>query len=322
MSPQERFFSPASLRSWLDRLIAGQPVVGPCQRGANTVFAPLTGAGDWQADLLLPKTPAKGLVFPPRRAVGDTTVVPAILWGARPCELQALDLIDRVFLQEPADPVYHQRRLALTTVAFACPQAADTCFCTRVGSHPADRSGADLLLVPVAGGHLATAGTGRGAELLAGAGEPPTAEQLDAGAAFVRACEEEGQAAAPLPATLAALFDSPLWEDLSRGCLSCGVCSFLCPTCHCFDIADERTGKVVFWDCCAFPDFTLMTSGENPRKSPAIRLRNRILHKFDYLVRTVGRRGCVGCGRCVANCPAGLDLVAALAALEAAAAKE
>lgn len=317
MSPTIRFFTKETLDAWLDTLIAGQNVVAPSQRGENAVFAPIARADEWLAGILLPKTPAKSILFPPRRPVGEETVEPVLLWGVRPCDLQALDLIDRVFLnQEPVDEVYKRRREALTSVAFACANPADTCFCTRLASHPADGRGADILVTPVDGGFAAKALTDKGEKLLAGHGAEASPAQIKAHQDFIGTCAEQGKTARQLPEHLIEAFTSNAWEEVSEGCVSCGVCSFLCPTCHCFDICDEGREKVILWDCCAFPDFTLMTSGENPRKNRPARMRQRLLHKFDYLPRTAGKRGCVGCGRCINYCPSGLDILASVEVLE------
>jgi len=98
------------------------------------------------------------------------------------------------------------------------------------------------------------------------------------------------------------------WQEKSLACLDCGVCSFLCPTCHCFDLCDEGGGRKRIWDTCTFPLFTKMTSGENPRELRRERLKNRVFHKFVYFKEIHGEIACVGCGRCLAHCPAGIRI--------------
>jgi ferredoxin len=102
-------------------------------------------------------------------------------------------------------------------------------------------------------------------------------------------------------------------------CIRCGVCTYLCPSCHCFDINDEiesaspfRGTRVRTWDTCQFPDFTMHSSGHNPRPDKASRLRQRLLHKFRYFVETTGQFMCVGCGRCISHCPVGIDIISVL----------
>jgi ferredoxin len=123
-----------------------------------------------------------------------------------------------------------------------------------------------------------------------------------------------------VPAKLKRMFESPFWDDESRSCIRCGICTYLCPTCHCFDINDEvarsqplEGARVRTWDTCQFPDFTMHSSGHNPRGDKASRLRQRIMHKFQYFVERYQDYQCTGCGRCITECPVGIDIVDVLA---------
>jgi ferredoxin len=122
--------------------------------------------------------------------------------------------------------------------------------------------------------------------------------------------------AAKIPAKLKEMFDEFFWDDESPGCIRCGICTYLCPTCHCFDINDEVTSnsplkgkRVRTWDNCQFPDFTMHSSGHNPRPDKASRLRQRIMHKYNYFVERYDEYQCTGCGRCVGKCPVGIDII-------------
>jgi len=112
------------------------------------------------------------------------------------------------------------------------------------------------------------------------------------------------------------MYDDPFWDELHLRCLGCGVCTYLCPTCHCFDIVDEGNGaagqRLRNWDTCQFALFTHHTSGHNPRPTGRERMRQRVMHKFNYFVSNFGDIACVGCGRCVRECPVNLDIRAVI----------
>jgi ferredoxin len=119
-----------------------------------------------------------------------------------------------------------------------------------------------------------------------------------------------------IPGKLEKMFDSNFWNDESLSCIRCGICTYLCPTCHCFDINDETKSnsplegeRVRTWDNCQFPDFTMHSSGHNPRPDRASRLRQRTLHKFQYFTKLHKTYQCIGCGRCVSQCPVGIDII-------------
>ena len=114
-------------------------------------------------------------------------------------------------------------------------------------------------------------------------------------------------------------YDNALWDSLHEKCIGCGTCTFLCPTCHCFDILDEGADKgerIRIWDSCMFPLFTLHASGSNPRPTGKQRFRQRVMHKFKYFVDNNGRAACTGCGRCIEYCPVNLDIRVVLGVIE------
>lgn len=240
------------------------------------------------------------------------------LFGVRPCDARAIQTLDEVFVDgESPDPYYAQRRARVTVLALACRQPMSTCFCRSVGGGPGDGTGADVLAMALEEGLVLRPRTPKGEQLLASAADltkkAPQAATEEA-EAQIRAAEDQVM---PVPMDemarrLREAYESPLWEAAGRKCLGCGTCSYLCPTCYCFDITDEVRGgngrRVRTWDCCAYRLFTLHGSGHNPRPTPRERWRQRIMHKFRYAVENHGHPFCVGCGRCIRNCPASLDL--------------
>jgi sulfhydrogenase subunit beta (sulfur reductase) len=108
-------------------------------------------------------------------------------------------------------------------------------------------------------------------------------------------------------------FDSDFWDEVHFKCIGCTTCTYLCPTCHCFDIYEEEESdksgyRLRLWDSCSLSLFTLHTSGHNPRPSSKERMRQRVMHKFNYFAHNYNEFGCVGCGRCIQNCPVNMDI--------------
>ena len=325
------------LGAWLKELSGRSLVLSPQARGDAVIFAPFAEGVDPVLDRDA-TTPPKQAVFPATeellryRRVKDPTdpgrvdvevsasvsAVETVVFGARPCGARGFLACDRVF-RSPAvsDPCYVARRAKTLFVTVACAAPGNSCFCHWVGSGPADASGSDLLLTPVADGFVVQAVSERGEELM----DSPLLEP--AGEREEEAREVQVAAAKALPAapdisrakdSLMAVFgDMGFWEEVSAKCISCGACTYLCPTCHCFDISDEDRGmsgrRLRTWDNCMSFQFTLEASGHNPRPSKAHRLRNRVGHKFSYYPALHGGAvACCGCGRCVRLCPASVDI--------------
>jgi len=245
-----------------------------------------------------------------------------LVFGARPCDLRALTLLDRVFMGEVVDPYYAARRRNTVLFSLACSHPADGyCFCIMVGGDPFSVENSDALFIDTGESFLVKPITERGVKLL---GDLPDEEvkedeiddiaqrSRDAIRANLLRTGFPGEPIHIEPEKLWDLFDSEIWEEVRLGCIGCGVCSFLCPTCHCFDISDEKSKnggrRIRVWDTCAFPVFTKQASGYNPRPTQRERIRQRVMHKFCYIPENFDILGCVGCGRCVRYCPGGSDI--------------
>ena len=240
-----------------------------------------------------------------------------IIFGMRPCDARALLLLDKVFLEgEYQDSGYQRRRENTIILALGCTHPRSTCFCTSLGGGPFSREGADALLVDIGEAYVVEVLSQKGEELFkrlmlpeADEGSLRLAEQAKEKAkALISSRVRVGEATE----RLAGMFDDAFWDRVHEKCLGCGICTYLCPTCSCFDIVDERTNsggeRIRIWDSCLFPLFTLQASGFNPRPTGRERLRQRVLHKFKYSVDSFGEPSCVGCGRCILSCPVNLDI--------------
>jgi ferredoxin len=276
----------------------------------------------------------KELFFPQREVLftyklnGDGTVKtpersadPRVILGARPCDAAAFPILDKLFTWDYLDSFYLEARENTTIVSVACAEPCASCFCTSLGGSPVGVEGADVLLTPLDDVYHVEAITPRGQQLceqIAPYLEQAQEHHEQARAAF----EEDATSKITKEADTARLtealdFDSPVWETIAQQCIDCGICTFLCPTCHCFDIQDEGNPvegeRVRLWDACTFYNYTKAHAGQ-PRPTHHSRYRQRIMHKFKYYPENFGRMLCVGCGRCISHCPVNIDLTAVLSA--------
>lgn len=254
-----------------------------------------------------------------------------VVFGMKACDIKGVEVLDRVFLSDPIDTFYAARRDHGTIVALACHEPEETCFCKVFGvdaAHPA----ADVAAWMVEDTLYWKPETEKGqklteklADLLEKAEDAESETAVAEEEEKIRAIIEE------LPYTHLSLegwngdvlmekFESPLWEELYKPCLACGTCTFVCPTCQCYDIKDYDTGHGVqryrCWDSCMYSDFTMMAHGNN-RTSQKERFRQRFMHKLVYFpANNDGMYSCVGCGRCVEKCPASLNIVKVVKAFQ------
>lgn len=249
---------------------------------------------------------------------------PAFLFGVRPCDVKSFEIMDIHFSGTGAVDPYWQKRREATTIfgyAFDPNTPADGAdFYSTLGIGAADPEGSDVFMMKKNDDLLLKAVTDRGEKLLAEMSGLEDAtpddqkyfdETVAAGRSFKTrfTCVE----ANPVAKTFEDLFHkTPFWERISDACLSCGICTFVCPTCYCFDICDETLfGQGIrrrVWDACMFTDFTLEASGHNPRTKVYQRLRQKVCHKYSYHIRKYGVISCVGCGRCTRACPVNIDI--------------
>ncbi len=272
--------------------------------------------------------PPKGLFFPRSEVIAThgadgmvETPLPtgkAVLFGVRPCDAMSLTYLDKVFMEAQfADPYYRARRERTLTIALACRDPAATCFCTSVAGSPSGQGGADILAVDIGDALVLESATPAGEAFLAEyrklLGRPSDNQVKARDAQVAQAVRKVSSIGSDgVTARLQASSESAAWEELAERCLGCGVCTFLCPTCHCFGLYDEEVGpqgrRVRAQDACVFPAFTLEASGHNPRTRQGLRMRHRVMHKFCYTAQSFGDIFCVGCGRCIVNCPANMDI--------------
>lgn len=329
---EKRFIKKDALPRLIGNLSALATVYGPVKEGDYVVFRLLQKGEEPLADYANSRNAPKQFFFPPREellkytrtgrdftstAVEESTSE-AVLFGVRPCDTRSFVLLDMLFDQEQyRDPYYIARREKTTVITMACVHPPyTTCFCTAVDGAPVSREGADIMLTDLGEEYLAEFLTIKGEGFLPRLGDLPTADSA-ADRLTEIAARAAGEIVSPPPAKnikpiLDRSFEHKFWDTIHGKCLKCGTCTYLCPTCHCFDISDETKGetgvRIRNWDSCMYSLFTKAASGHNPRPSQKERWRQRVMHKFKYYVDNFGAISCVGCGRCVQLCPVNIDI--------------
>lgn len=286
----------------------------------NTVTSPKNAFFPQKEDLIKYKT---GRSLAGAKPVSFNTQ-PSFLLGVRPCDVRSFKIMDLHFYGSGIiDPYWHHRRENTTVFgyAFDLDAPADPAdFYNTLDIHAADPEGSDVFMVKKGDDLLFKSITHKGEKILshldvlekaASGDEHYYEEYLKRGKDYKTRFTKVDQDAIALE--LEDVFDdTEFWTRMSSACLSCGICTFVCPTCYCFDICDDtlfgQGTRRRIWDACMFTDFTLEASGHNPRTKVYQRLRQKICHKYSYHVRKYGAISCVGCGRCTRYCPVGIDI--------------
>jgi len=246
---------------------------------------------------------------------------PQLIFGIRPCDARALSIIDLVFQDTYEDNYYLSKRRNTLLVGMGCVRPYDSCFCTSLGLGPMETKDVDLMLIDTGEEFLIEEVTEKGKELMSKTGDLEDAGQDDE----VRANEVKESAAQKVTRSidtktiaknLPASFDNEkFWEKTGAKCVSCGICTFLCPTCYCFDINDDAVrgngGRYRNWDSCSVPLYTKMPM-ENPREEKWRRVRQKVHHKYTFYPNLFDIIACTGCGRCIRLCPVNWDITQTL----------
>jgi sulfhydrogenase subunit beta (sulfur reductase) len=322
-----KFATFTQLRAWLDHLAIGgdTDLIAPRDVDGHVLYRAVASSDDILFDYERPALSAKDYLLPAtetllriERQGGEVTleeILPGrkqVLFGIRPCDAHGLAAIDALFLEEdPPDRYYHHHRERTVLVGLACPQMWEGCFCTSVGGAPDDPTHLDVLLQEVDGGYAVGAVTDKGKALLKG-----LETQDRKGDPAPPAADAELVPVTP-PEKWRPLFEDRLWMRHGERCLSCRICTYVCPTCRCFDVTDRvvehrasvtRIERIRVWDACTSTNYRRAAGGHNSRPTKPGRVRNRFFCKFCYYPEDFGPLGCVGCGRCVVSCPVDIDI--------------
>ncbi len=327
---KRRVIEKSRLTELLDKLAHDYYLIAPVQNG-DVTFQHVKSGREVTLDYVNTTLSPKGAFFPQtetlfrfsRGSEGELRVEPEtglqreqVVFGIRPCDARSLRLLDMVFDGEYRDSYYIGRREKTTLIGLACFRPDNSCFCPTFGIDPAGGQDVDVLFSDIGDRYLVEASTEKGTAFLSSyAGffselrgdEEKLKKSKTAGLARLKKLDVAG-----IAERMAPIYGGSHWDDIGLKCLGCGICTYLCPTCHCFDIADvnmdEGGERFRCWDSCMFPEFTLMASGENPRPDRKARIQQRFFHKLHYFYERTGELACVGCGRCIRYCPVNIDI--------------
>ena len=323
------------LGEWLHQLAQDQLLVAPVRDEQGRVaFGPVTDPAQIALETGVVAEGPKRFFYPPSeemfRYTGAGANVrvyerpepdaPWVLFGLRICDAIALEYSDKFWSCDEGDPYYAKRRAAATIIAMNCDAVAAECFCESITKGLSNPRGMDVLVTPLsAKEYLVESFTTKGEAALTAAADllhPATDDDVAARqalAAKTAALQKRSIDAASFPAAMQKVFkDQKFWKKHTAACIGCGVCTFMCPTCTCFDVMDDSVAGTGYryrcWDTCQFRQFCEEASGHDRRPTQWERQRQRIAHKLWYSVDRFGDLSCVGCGRCIKLCPVNIDI--------------
>ncbi len=328
----EKVIQKNKMVDFLNELLKAYKVFAPVKRDHIVSFDAIQSSGEMLLNYLNSRIPPKEIFFPRSEKMFEyirddlievKEVLPSeerkVLFGIRPCDAKAILLLDKVFdSPDYQDPYYLRKRKETIFVGMGCDRPQSTCFCTSLGGAPFSEEGLDLLFTNIGDRFVVKGITEEGETLLEKyeqvferAKKSDLDDKLNVEKEAVNRIKSK-IALEKIEKRLDKMFEDSFWDRIYQKCLGCAVCTYLCPTCHCFDITDETMDtsgeRFRAWDSCQFALFTLQASGHNPRMSGKERVRQRIMHKFNYFVKNYGEIACVGCGRCIKNCPVNFDI--------------
>ena len=321
-----------NINEWLAGFLQKSVVIAPVETEGKIVYRQIEEYSQIAWDFERTDMPPKTAVFPMTEPIlyieqGSKTILKnppipknKIVFGVRPCDARSMLALDALFInKEPIDPQYAHHRESVTLIGLSCPQMWDSCFCTVVGGAPNSNDGLDILITKVGDHYAVQTFTEKGTELT----DKLISEEKDL--AIPKPVLTENLPTLQKSGEWMELFNNIFWEELSQSCISCRACSFVCPTCRCFDVRDELTAfrpgvkefeRLRAWDSCTAAGYRRIAGGHNPRDTQNKRLRNRFYCKFSYYPDDFGPLGCVGCGRCVDACPAGINILEVITRVE------
>ena len=306
-------------------------IIAPIQKGKSFVFAEVEDPAKVMLDYSSTILPLKKFFLPPADEIlhfdakkqtvttSERRREPTIFFGIHNYELQGLFRLDHAFRTGVQDDTWLERRKDAWFVGVTyVPDEYH--FSDSVGIPAQLKEGFDVFLTRFDDHYRVEALTDRGKDIAAAIKE--TFVECDCpGDPVVYFKNKLKQSVAGIREIFHGAYGHPVWKETARKCYSCGTCNICCPTCYCFDVDDQTAlgtdqgSRIRSWDSCQTREFTTVAGGEAFREKRYDRVRHRMSRKFAYITDDKGRPFCVGCGRCVRQCTADINIVDVMNAL-------
>jgi len=321
-----------NLDKFLKILMADGEVFAPVDSDGVTLFKNIKNPSEINMEFSNSKVTPKTLLFKQTETLfkftpgikgkiesADIENGKSVIFGIRPCDAKSFHILDYAFKGDFEDPYYLKKRENTMLVGLGCTKPCINCFCTSFDDSPTSPEYTDMLLTDIGSKYFVEVKSDKAKQFVKKNNALFTSSSSD-DETKKKEIEKESidsisrhQKTEGISEKLDKIFDNPFWKEVSDRCVGCGTCTYVCPTCHCFDIQDESTlskgARVRIWDTCMIPEYTLQASGYNPRPMRSNRMRNRIFHKYNYYPKNFDIIACVGCGRCIDNCPVNIDII-------------
>ena len=324
--------SKKDLPKFISELIKKNKVFAPVENNGTIIFNQISKPDEMNLDSCKSEYPPKALIFNQTETLfkftpGTKAKIESIdldekkvIFGIRPCDAKSVAILDHAFSDDFKDPYFIKKRENTVLVGLSCTKPEINCFCTSFDDDtPASSKYLDILLTDIGDNYYVEVTNEKGKQLTKGMNQllkPAKESDLKKKKEIEKKAVDmisRHQKTNGISDKLDKIFEHPMWKEIAFKCVGCGTCTYLCPTCHCFDIQDESTltkgARIRVWDTCMNPEYTLHASGYNPRPARTNRVRNRIYHKYNYYPKNFDIIACVGCGRCIDLCPVNIDII-------------